>query len=249
MTAPDDTGNIPLHRATIIMLDEWWASPASRTFRGSLIGRPIIGTAEDQQPNTDNPLWEIARRWPTFGDTGQPERVPHIEQLPELRDIAVQLSRVYAAGIPTPGDLEWIRDLVTGRGVPGVVEVGAGSGYWAWQLLQMGLDVRPSDAHPRDVSHVPVERAGAANAAAGADGRALLMVWPPHDDPMAVDALTAYPGDLLIYVGELRGGACGTAEFWDLLDDQWALVSVGWRHVTFTGRNDALPVAYERKKS
>lgn len=246
MALPDD-GTIPLHRAVVLMLEEWWRSPASRRFWGTFLGPPLIRT-DDQEPNTDNPLWEIVRRWPTFGDSGIPERVPHIEQLPELHDIAVQLSQVYAVGVPTPGDLAWMAEVVHGRGLAGVVEVGAGTGYWAWQLEQVGVRAVASDIAPRSTQWVPVDRMEAAEAAATADGHALLMVWPPADDPMAHDALKAFPGDVLLYVGEPRGDACGDKAFWDLLADDWEPVGVCWKHVTFTGRHDTLPVLFERKR-
>ena len=55
----------------------------------------------------------------------------------------------------------------------------------------------------------------------GGDGSAmlrvaLLIVWPPYADPMAVDALRAFRGAVLWYVGEGRGvGGGGAADAGD----------------------------------
>jgi len=40
---------------------------------------------------------------------------------------------------------------------------------------------------------------------------ALLIVWPPCADPMAVDALRAFRGAVLWYVGAGRGGGAAVA--------------------------------------
>ena len=44
---------------------------------------------------------------------------------------------------------------------------------------------------------------------------ALLIVWPPCADPMAVDALRALRGAVLWYVGAGRGGGGGAADAGD----------------------------------
>jgi len=45
---------------------------------------------------------------------------------------------------------------------------------------------------------------------------ALLIVWPPYDNPMAVDALRAVRGAVLWYVGAGRGvGGGGAADAGD----------------------------------
>ncbi len=66
-------------------------------------------------------------------------------------------------------------------------------------------------------------RPGDASVAGRHPDRVLLLCWPPYDDPMARDALSAYGGDLVVYVGEPRGGCSGDDAFFDLLDRDWTL--------------------------
>ena len=113
-----------------------------------------------------------------------------------------------------------------------IVEIGAGTGYWARLLADRGVDVVAYDICPVDgpqtnrwhgkrTAFYPV-RQGGADAAARYPERTLLLVWPPYDRAVAAKALAAYRGSTLIYVGEDRqNGASGTATFWSALDRGW----------------------------
>ena len=112
-----------------------------------------------------------------------------------------------------------------------VVEVGAGTGYWASLIKRAGGDVVAYDAHPPGsrvtypecsppagpeeyVWHSAMdpffevrEGIGEEVVANHAD-RTLLLVWPPYDDPMAsrtAEAFYAAGGERLIFVGEVHG--------------------------------------------
>lgn len=50
---------------------------------------------------------------------------------------------------------------------------------------------------------------------------------------MAVEALRAYQGDLLVYVGEGNGDACADDDFFAELEDGWELVGRSPGHVSF----------------
>lgn len=56
-----------------------------------------------------------------------------------------ELVKKYAFAIPSPATLEWLVEKLDGRPV---LEVGAGTGYWAWMLTQMGIDVIAADNLP-----------------------------------------------------------------------------------------------------
>ena len=141
------------------------------------------------------------------------------------------LRRLYSWGVPNDAALSCIARIA---GATGVVEVGAGTGYWAAALCGRGVDVRAYDAAPVDCAtahnghHVlastspppfaAVLRQDARNAADAHPRRSLLLCWPPPEDDeslphearsMAADALGAYRGETVCYVGE---GAPGVAE-------------------------------------
>lgn len=107
----------------------------------------------------------------------------------------------FAWAVPNDAAVDCIR-----RHASALIEVGAGSGYWAWLLTQAGVDVVAFDAAPPAFTWTKVE-VGDERQAAAADGRALLLCWPPWGAPMAAAALAAFQGDVMIYVGEWMGGS------------------------------------------
>jgi len=130
-----------------------------------------------------------------------------------------RLVRRYAYGTPTAAALEAIADAAP----DGVVEIGAGSGYWARLLHERGVDVVAYDVAPPDsgrnryideqVPWFPVHR-GDATAVLDHPSRTLLLVWPTPRDAWAADAVAffhAVGGRLLVYVGEGPGGLTGDA--------------------------------------
>ena len=149
------------------------------------------------------------------------------------------LVKEYAWAIPTREAIETIVEHGP------IVEVGAGTGYWAWCVDQLGGVVAATDAEPpgstyRRVAAYDARRRVNAMVADELDA-ALLMVWPPHDDPMATDALEVYPGETVIYVGEGRGGCTADDRFHCLLHEDWELVETV-DIPTYLGLHDRLEV-------
>ena len=130
-----------------------------------------------------------------------------------------------------------------------LVEVGAGLGYWASLIAQAVGDIVAYDnwswaEQGNGAAHFSVETMGAAEAAAKHPERTLLLIWPPYDDPMAADALRAYAGRCVIFVGE-SDGCTGDEAFHSILADEWneverVAIPQGW------GIHDAL-WGYERR--
>jgi hypothetical protein len=130
----------------------------------------------------------------------------------------------------------------------GVIEMGAGVGYWALILRNAGVDVLAYDKQPSSTS---ADRTSQSHRGAGKKllsgneyhgrfdswsevlygdattpcdtDRVLLLCYPPPDDPMAVRTLRGFTGSQLAYVGEFQGDT-GTAEFEALLAAHWNLV-------------------------
>lgn len=133
----------------------------------------------------------------------------------------------YTYAIPGPEALDAIRAEADGRGV---VEIGAGLGYWAALLQHHHVDVVATDADPGQNpwchGHAPwteVARLGAVTAArqAADAGRVLFVCWPSMD-PWAGAAVAAYHeagGRAVLYIGEAEGGCTGDDTLWGQLWD------------------------------
>lgn len=132
--------------------------------------------------------------------------------------------RRYAFAIPTEAAL-----AVLARYAP-ILELGAGTGYWAYLLRRKGVDCLAFDAAPPDQVPNPhrfgaftwttVERGGV-EALRDHANRALLLCWPPYRDPFAASALTMYAGDILLYIGEAAGGHTADDAFFAQLERDW----------------------------
>lgn len=110
-----------------------------------------------------------------------------------------------------------------------LVEVGAGTGFWASQLRRVGVDVIATDkAGPGDTAyrhtvgaHGTVVQMEAAEAIAAHPDRDVLAIWPCYTDPWLADAIDQLkPGRKLFYIGEGSGGCTATDGFFDRVHDE-----------------------------
>lgn len=101
-----------------------------------------------------------------------------------------------------------------------IVELGAGTGYWAWLIAQAGGKIRPFDQNPAQPPRwVEIQYANPSDLTSATE-RTLLLCWPPLDETMAEQALRAFRGEHVIYVGEWRGRTADPA-FHDRLEREW----------------------------
>lgn len=164
---------------------------------------PPIATNRDELPALDNPYLDVV--------TDETSR----EQTP------VELAEKFAWAIPNAAAIATIA-----REGP-ILEIGAGTGYWAGLLRQADVDVVATDpAAPLDPEWSPVEAISAADAVAEYPERSLLVVWPSDDESWAADALADTEADTCIYVGEGPGGCTADRRFHRLLREHWHRESV-----------------------
>jgi len=220
----------------------WWNSPARHTQVNAANLFPIAGTKHDQlvPDRVSNPYWELVRHLPSedsgaFGDGVTPYGYTHGLDRLHRDDLVTRFSWA----IPSPGDMAWLAHRLEGRPL---VEAGAGSGYWAWQATQVGIDVVAYEPTPPadnkftgEVEYFPLTRASGVTAAAEHPDRALLLCWPGYGAPWAAEALAAYRGDTVVYVGEPEGGCCADDDFFAGLDAGWELLEYSPFHRTWWG--------------
>ncbi|MBV9355786.1 MAG: hypothetical protein JO023_09695 [Chloroflexi bacterium] len=156
--------------------------------------------------------------------------------------------RRFAFAVPTEPAL-----TIIGRFAP-IVELGAGTGYWAYLLRQRGVDVVAYDRFPPDRADNPNRLEprlwtevleGDEQVLGRYPDRSLLLCWPSWRDPFAAAALEVYTGATLLYIGEAAGGHTADDRFFERLDRDWqAEASVDLPH--WPGTSDRLTVFTRR---
>lgn len=107
-----------------------------------------------------------------------------------------------------------------------IVELGAGTGYWAWLLAQLGVDVLALDHEEHQPPRwLDVQRGDELALERMDSRRALFLCWPPLDSSMAARALELFRGERVAYAGEWRGRTADLA-FHDRLEEAFRLEAV-----------------------
>lgn len=156
----------------------------------------------------------------------------YVERHVSFSETRNKLTTKYGWAIPNPSTIIKLSLMFKDHGI---VEIGAGSGYWANMLANEGTDVKAFDNfswygpvdtwetfyHPVEQgSHEVLQKMPELNE------RALMLCWPNYAEPFATECLTAYTGDHLIYIGEGYGGCTGDDKFHYILDVEWEEVMV-----------------------
>lgn len=252
------TRNLLDTEAVLADLAEWWTVRRSHSFTGSPARRIAGGELDQPVPEgVQNPYWEIIRQLPldeaVLPWNTRPEPMLHwlSGAREEYRVFAdrFDMCGTYSWSICSPGDIAWLKGILDGRAV---VETGAGTGYWAWQMEQAGISVAAYEPNPPEPGNHFASREWTTvlrddhSASKHHPDRALFLCWPSYSDPWAAQSLACYSGDLLIYAGEGEGGCTADDEFFRLLDAEWEEIGTAPRHVSFWGIHCYL-TAYRRK--
>jgi hypothetical protein len=160
-----------------------------------------------------------------------------------------RLVRKYCWTIPDPETVAFVAKHARG----GLVDPIAGTGYWAYLLAQVGVDVVCYDLNPGTALHTngwhgedlyaEICAKDGAEAAALYPDRTLFLSWPPYEQDVGTRILMAYKGNRVIYIGEGQGGT-GNDELRLTLDTAWAEVE-SREPVQWWGIHDRVTV-YER---
>ncbi len=172
----------------------------------SIIEYPIT----EQDRSIDNPYLEHIER---LIDRLRSQNVPDLSLA--LLEYRPELTARYAFSIPVIEVLDRV------AGYSPLVEVGAGTGYWAMCLSEVGAEIEAFDIRPPD-ENSPYEwqdanywfgdtwftvGEGDESVAALYPERSLFLSWPMPESPMAYNALTCYReagGHTVIYIGDGR---------------------------------------------
>ena len=153
----------------------------------------------------------------------------------------------YAWSITDPISVAFVAEHAVG----GLVDPMAGSGYWAYVLGQLDVDVVCYDIAPgsnpwhRDIElWVPIETLDGAEAVAKHPDRTLLLAWPPYSVDVGARILRAYQGQRVIFIGEDDGGCTGDEDMHEMLNTGWHQIACH-RPIQWWGLHDRITV-FER---
>lgn len=128
----------------------------------------------------------------------------------------------FSWAIPTPDVIQRVSEYSP------LVEIGAGTGYWASLLAVSGTRVMCFDKYLGDEN--PYKHTKSWYPVYGGDETVLqkfspsvnlFLCWPPYDEPMAANCLKQFKGRYVVYIGESSGGCNASDEFFDLLNNEW----------------------------
>ena len=133
-----------------------------------------------------------------------------------------ELVQKYSWAIPNKKALQVIKKVSP----KGLIEIGAGKGYWANLLMQLGVDVfaydvDPTESNPYLTMDTPAFTTilkGDSSVAKEFPERSLFLCWPSYNEPWAFEALKNHydaGGSTLIYIGESNGGCCADEAFFE----------------------------------
>jgi hypothetical protein len=219
----------------------------------------IAGSEWDQPipEGIQNPYWEVVRQLPledlpsAYSGWRPEPSTYYLAGGADVRRVPADrfaLCGTYSWSICSPGDIAWLKGILAGRGV---VEPGAGTGYWAWQMEQAGISVAAYEPNPPGENHFAYRTWTTLlnddhSAPKHHPDRALFLCWPNYGAPWAAQALSCYSGDMLIYAGEPEGGCTADDEFYRLLEAEWDEIEGCPSHVSYWGIHCYL-TAYRRK--
>jgi len=201
----------------------------------------------------ENPYWAAIKNSVT--KTGS---IP-----PKYDNLRWRYCNRYTMAVPDPETVAFVARHLA----PRAIEVGAGTGYWAWLMKQLLIDILAYDIAPPDRCttnsyHSPYDfetctflgklrktfapvQVGSPEVLKDHAERTLFLCWPPYRSPMAVQCLEHYAGWRLVYLGEGLGDSCATSTFFDRLQKDWHEIEHHWP-VQWYRINDRVAV-YERK--
>lgn len=108
-----------------------------------------------------------------------------------------------------------------------IIEIGAGTGYWAKLLIDYGVKIICFDKYLIDnpyrhkIQYVPIYNGDHSVLNKFSIKTNLFLSWAPYNDPMAFDCLKSFKGNYLIYIGESCYGCNANEQFFDELFNNW----------------------------
>jgi len=205
----------------------------------------------DEILESSNPAWEMFRFLEKYFSSYESDNFiedeiqdlynhcmePGIEPIECIRKNFV--ASKWCCAVPSP---EVLRLIAT---YSPLIEVGAGSGYWADQLHRLGANIIALD---NGLDYKP--KYFDVNLDLNFDlysERTLLLIWPSDGLNWAYDLLAKLKWNKIIYIGEWRNGHMATSDFFDKIESDFSIHNViqmhrypGWKDSCYIFENKSL---------
>lgn len=169
--------------------------------------------------------------------------VRNISTMHDMFDHREEMVFKYSFSVPHPLTLEWIGKELGQY----IVEIGAGTGYWAYLFHQMHLSIMAYDKYSHALSkkekYYPVLEGDESTLLKLPDFFSLFLCWPGNKTPTAYNCMKNFKGSKMGLVGDIE--CCGDDRFHDLLENEWQLVDLK-TNSTWPFINDVAAI-YQRK--
>lgn len=126
-----------------------------------------------------------------------------------------KLTKKYSFAIPSEKALQTIAKYGS------ILEIGAGTGYWASLLKDMNVDIVATDlgrSYGFETFYTDIERLSAIDAIKNHPQRNILSCWACYDQKWVYDALMESSCNYWIVIGEGQGGCTACDEFFNELE-------------------------------
>ena len=210
-----------------------------------------VEIADDEQ--RDSLLQRLHRQHLTLTQWANNQAEP---TLTEIHRTALRREYIAQYGFPiiTSAAVRWIAEATAGNPL---LEIGAGNGYLASELINHGVDIIPTDPHPpgaEDGHRIPMAPVPGIEIlpATGTDAMTLhpdhdiLWSWPDHQANYTHQTLAHFQGRFPLYIGEDQHGNTGSHQFHQILQTDY-IEKDSLNIPTFPGLHDRI-VLYERRR-
>mmetsp|Transcript_27401 Transcript_27401/g.60597 ORF Transcript_27401/g.60597 Transcript_27401/m.60597 type:complete len:322 (-) Transcript_27401:69-1034(-) len=158
---------------------------------------------------------------------------------------------VFGWSLVCTDDLTAAGSVLLEHGITRLVDPAAGSGWHALLWSRLGFDVDARDAYKFPIQWTIIQRIPVARSSLATNAStALFLSWPPHSpDDVGLQALEAFSGSLLLYVGESSFDSAYEANgFHSALATDWEVI---WHRdiCHWPGFNDAMWIYKRRRKA
>lgn len=109
-----------------------------------------------------------------------------------------------------------------------IVEIGAGTGYWAKLISEAGGKIRAYDSFDWEDLKLgeffPVKKGSFEKVKAASKKHTLFLCWSPYNESLAYDCVKNFKGRFVIYVGEPVGGCTACEKYHAYMNKHFKVV-------------------------